>query len=386
MSLYVHIPWCERKCPYCDFNSHRRGPNLPEADYLRALIADLDADRPLVKGRRLESIFIGGGTPSLIAAESIAELLAAVSARLPRPVDIEVTLEANPGTLDRQKLVDLRGAGVTRLSIGAQSFNDAALARLGRIHDSAQARRTVEFARNAGFESINIDLMYGLPSQTLEEARHDLRCAVELDPDHISHYQLTLEPGTVFYLNPPPLPEDDLAWRMQTQCQSLLADSGYQHYEVSAFARRGKECRHNLNYWRFGDYLGIGAGAHGKVTDAETGRIMRTRKRSSPDGYIRAALSQQAIEKLQLRSTNVVASKDLVLEFMMNALRLRDGFSRELFEARTGLPLRRAAGGLDAAQARGLIARGDGRIRPSERGWRYLNDLVSLFVPDPAAP
>jgi oxygen-independent coproporphyrinogen-3 oxidase len=378
LTLYVHIPWCARKCPYCDFNSHERAAELPEEAYLAALMADLEQDLPQAWGRRVESVFIGGGTPSLFAPEAIDRLLSDLRARLPLLPDAEITLEANPGTVDAGRLREFRAAGVNRLSLGAQSFDDALLARIGRIHSAADGRRAAEGIAAAGFDNWNLDLMYGLPGQAPAQALADLRQALALDPPHLSHYQLTLEPNTAFYRAPPVLPDDDTAWEMQQDCQGELAAHGYAQYETSAYAQDGRRCRHNLNYWRFGDYLGIGAGAHGKITSVTACAIRRTAKVKHPRAYMEAAAGAARIDVQQ-----TLDPAQAGLEFMMNALRLNEGFPLALYRTRTGLPLAVVDRPLARAEQLGLIERDALAIRPSERGRRYLNELLTLFVPDP---
>jgi oxygen-independent coproporphyrinogen-3 oxidase len=373
LSLYVHLPWCVRKCPYCDFNSHQRTTDLPEEQYCAALIADLEGALPDIWGRRVYSVFFGGGTPSLFSARSIDALMSAFRARLQLASDAEVTLEANPGTFEAAKFRDFRTAGVNRLSIGVQSFDDARLAALGRIHTSDEARRAIEHAL-ACFEQVNIDLMYALPGQSPEGANADIAEAVRLGAPHISAYQLTIEPNTVFYSKPPKLPAHDVAAEMQEAVEETLAAAGYQHYETSAFAQSGARCRHNLNYWQFGDYLGIGAGAHGKLSFP--GRIERHSRAKQPLEYMKLA-SQGA----SITERRELSAKELPFEFMLNALRLVEGFASELFRARTGLELSAAEESLAAAEARGLIERDLHSIRPTLRGQRFLNDLLELFLP-----
>jgi len=373
LALYVHIPWCVRKCPYCDFNSHERGGQLPEAEYVDALVADLEGLLPAVWGRRVSSVFIGGGTPSLFSVAGIERLLSEVRARVVLEPDAEVTLEANPGTAEAGRFRGYRKAGVNRLSIGVQSFDDAMLQRLGRIHDGDEARRAIEMAREA-FDNVNLDLMYGLPGQTPEQAHADLAEALRWETTHLSAYQLTIEPNTAFYSKPPQLPEHDLCADMQRTAEETLAAAGFEHYETSAFARPGRRCRHNVNYWQFGDYLGIGAGAHGKVSFAE--RITRHARIKQPREYVTAA--QSGASMVEDRTVDV---KDLPFEFMLNALRLIAGFDSELYAARTGLPIQGIAGALADAEARGLIERSATHIRPTERGRLFLNSLVELFLP-----
>ena len=380
LALYVHIPWCVRKCPYCDFNSHKAPAKLPERAYIAALLADLEQDLPRVWGRRLESVFIGGGTPSLFSAESIERLLAGLRARLPLRPDMEVTLEANPGTVEQSKFREFREAGVNRLSIGVQSFRDEHLQRLGRIHDKHEAIRAAEIAHSAGFANFNLDLMYGLPKQTPEQALADVEQAIALDPTHISYYQLTLEPGTVFFKQPPRLPDDEHIWTMQLHGQDRLAESGYCQYEISAYARDGRRCRHNLNYWEFGDYLGIGAGAHAKLSDYADDHVSRQWKQKNPRDYLGSAGKANCIA-----GRVALSEADLGFEFMLNALRLRDGFPSGLFTERTGLPLEFLENALTIAEERGLLFRDETQVRATERGRRFLNDLLELFLPENTA-
>lgn len=375
LSLYVHLPWCARKCPYCDFNSHALREAIPETRYLEALLADLDHERPRVGRRRVEAIFIGGGTPSLFSAETIGRLLTEISARLALHPDAEITLEANPGSVEGQKFADFRAAGVNRLSIGAQSFDEGRLKQLGRIHDGRDAIRAAETAHRAGFDNFNIDLMFGLPGQDVAACLNDLRIALELAPAHISFYQLTIEPNTFFHHQPPSLPDDEIIWRMQTQGQGFLADRGYTQYEVSAYAKRGRRCRHNLNYWRFGDYLGIGAGAHGKLSLSRS--IVRTHKHRQPQQYMACALNNQAVA-----GERCLSADDAVFEFMLNALRLTEGFDANLFADHTGLPANQLAPGVTDLVARGLLWRRSGRIGPTALGQRFLNDVTEVFLPD----
>ncbi|PWW48702.1 oxygen-independent coproporphyrinogen-3 oxidase [Melaminivora alkalimesophila] len=378
LSLYIHIPWCLRKCPYCDFNSHeaRAGvEGLPEQRYVDALIADLETALPLVWGRTVHSVFIGGGTPSLFAPESIDRLLAAVRARLPLEADGEVTLEANPGTFERERFRAYRAAGVTRLSIGVQSFHDRHLQALGRVHDRAQALAAAEEASEA-FETFNLDLMYALPGQSLAELEEDLRLALGFGPPHLSIYHLTIEPNTWFARHPPQgLPEDDEAYAMLDRIGELTEAAQLQRYEVSAFARSGHASVHNRNYWQFGDYLGIGAGAHGKLSFAH--RIVRQVRLRDPQRYMDAALAGNAIAQ-----EHDVRRADLPFEFMLNALRLREGFALADFTARTGLAVTAIEQGLREAESRGLVERDMERVWPTARGLDFLSDLQALFLPD----
>ena len=374
LSLYVHIPWCLRKCPYCDFNSHAHqgGEALPEQRYLDALCADLEAALPLVWGRQVHSVFIGGGTPSLFAPASIDRLLADIRARLPLAAGCEVTLEANPGTFEKDRFRAFRAAGVTRLSIGVQSFNDPHLQALGRVHDRAQAIAAVEEAQQA-FETFNLDLMYALPGQTLPELDADLRTALALAPPHLSVYHLTIEPNTWFAKHPPALPPDDEAYAMLDHITEHTAQAGLERYEVSAYARSSHQCQHNTNYWEFGDYLGIGAGAHSKLSFAH--RIVRQVRFRDPQRYMGQALAGQA-----LAQDNEVRRGDLPFEFMLNALRLRSGFALQDFVERTGLALTAIEAPLQEAERKGLILRDLGRVQPTPRGFDFLSDLQELFL------
>ena len=368
LALYAHLPWCVRKCPYCDFNSHERSDALPEREYVAALIADLEGLLPSIWGRRVVSVFVGGGTPSLFAPESIDALLAALRARVPLEPGAEVTLEANPGTAEAGRFRGYRDAGVNRLSLGIQSFDDRRLAALGRIHSAAEARRAIEMAQ-AAFDNVNLDLMYGLPAQTLVDVRREIAEAARWGTTHLSAYQLTIEPNTVFYRRPPALPSHDEAADMQLAVEEALAAAGFEHYETSAFARPGHRCRHNLNYWEFGDYLGLGAGAHGKVSYAD--RVTRHERPKAPREYMAQAGALQ--EK-------TVAPRELPFEFMLNALRLVEGVPAEYFELRTGLSRGVVAGRLAAAEAQGLLESDPRRIRPTRRGRLFLNELLQSFL------
>lgn len=375
LSLYVHIPWCVRKCPYCDFNSHAVRGAIPEARYVDALLADLDMEQERAGMRDVHSVFIGGGTPSLFSGREIERLLDGIRQRTILASDAEVTLEANPGTTDADHFSAYRAAGVNRLSIGVQSFNDRKLAILGRIHSAEEADRAVNAALGAGFDNINLDLMYGLPFQSVEEALADLESAVNMGPTHISWYQLTIEPNTAFQQSPPDgMPEVDDAATMGDAGRVLLAGAGYTQYEVSAYATPGARCRHNLNYWEFGDYIGIGAGAHGKLS-LPGGRIERRRKQRHPDAYMDAAASGDPSS-----GVSVLQDEDLVLEFMMNTLRLNDGVRIGLFEERTGLKSEAIAPRLRLLRERGLIENADEVICATELGRRYLNDLLAVFA------
>ena len=378
LSLYVHLPWCVRKCPYCDFNSHQARGALPFAAYVDALIADLDHDLQLVWGRTVQSVFFGGGTPSLFPADAIDAFLQAASARLRFAPGLEITLETNPGTAEHGRFEHYRAAGVNRISFGIQSFDDGCLQRLGRIHDSAQARDAVKLAQDAGFDNFNLDLMYALPGQTLAMAERDVGCAIALQPTHVSHYQLTLEPNTLFAARPPTgIPDDDASWDMQERCQALLAEAGYAQYEVSAYARAGRQCAHNLNYWHFGDYLGIGAGAHGKLTLGADQSILRRWKARHPADYLAKAGSAAAIG-----GDEAIAPQRRPFDYMLNALRLVDGFALTEFEARTGLPRDAIAAELATALDRGWIRIDGDHVAPTDLGQRFTNDVISLFLAD----
>ena len=374
LSLYVHLPWCLKKCPYCDFNSHEQPAALPEARYIDALLADVEAALPLVWGRQIHSIFIGGGTPSLFAPESIARLLSDLRARLKLTADCEITLEANPGTFERDRFKAFRAAGVTRLSVGVQSFNDAHLRALGRVHDGAQAIAAVEEAALA-FDTFNLDLMYALPGQTLEQLEADVAQAMALAPPHLSIYHLTIEPNTYFAKFPPAIPHEDLAYTMLDRITEMTAAHGMERYEISAYAKPGHRCWHNVNYWQFGDYLGVGAGAHSKLSFAH--RVVRQVRFRDPKLYMDNALAGHAIAQ-----DEEVARNELAFEFMLNALRLRDGFALQDFTDRTGLPLSAIDRPLREAQAKGLVERDFARVKPTERGFDFLSDLQELFLGD----
>ena len=372
LTLYIHIPWCVRKCPYCDFNSHEvRGP-LPEQEYVAALIKDLEQSLPLVWGRKVYTVFFGGGTPSLLSGESMEEILRNVRMLLPLHLGAEVTLEANPGTVEAGRFAAYREAGVNRLSLGIQSFKDTHLQALGRIHSADEARRAIESAQRH-FGNINLDLMYALPHQTVDEALQDIQAALSFAPQHLSCYHLTLEPNTLFYHDPPPLPDDDASGEMQQRIEDLLAGHGYQHYETSAFAQPGMRSRHNLNYWMFGDYLGIGAGAHSKLSFP--GKVIRQSRYKQPQAYL-----QQVAAGAPIQTENAVRMDELGFEFMMNALRLNEGFDSMLFQERTSLPLLSIQRELSEAEQRGLIIRDQRRIAPTRMGQRFLNDLLGIFL------
>ena len=376
LALYVHMPWCVRKCPYCDFNSHQLKSGQPDASYIDALIRDFDIEAPRVKGRRIDSVFFGGGTPSLFQPEQFAGLIRALKQRIAFAPDAEITLEANPGTIERGRFAGYADAGINRVSLGAQSFDARALKVLGRIHSADDTHRAVEELKAAKLENFNLDLMYALPGQSLQEALNDVRIACSLAPSHISYYQLTLEPGTVFHSRPPVLPDEEAAWEIQLAGQQMLAQAGYAQYEVSAYAREGSRCRHNLNYWLFGDYVGIGAGAHGKVSMELPRKILRTVKPKQPRDYqeqIRGAA-------LSMGDSAYIALADLPFEFMLNALRLNDGFGSDDYQARTGLALEFLDEKLSGGQARGLLERRPNGWRPTALGRRFLNDLQASFL------
>ena len=371
LSLYIHIPWCVKKCPYCDFNSHAAGPSISEKQYVAALLDDLQRDLPEVWGRKINSIFFGGGTPSLFSARAIDDILCGVRSLITVSPNAEITLEANPGTFEQEKFTDYRALGVNRLSIGVQSFASDKLKALGRIHNGDEAVKAVATAQRAGFDNFNLDLMFGLPQQSVPQGLLDLQTAIDLQPTHLSWYQLTIEPNTLFYSKPPALPDDDYIWDLQVQGQDLLAQHGFTQYEISAYAKSGKPCKHNVNYWEFGDYLGIGAGAHGKITRADNNTIQRLWKHKQPQSYMHAADKRAGIQTL--------APADIVFEFMLNALRLKHGFSLDLFEQHTGMNRNVLNGTLLLAQQKKLIVLDDQHLQPSELGYRFLNDLINLF-------
>lgn len=393
LSLYIHIPWCVRKCPYCDFNSHGLRAPLPVHEYVTGLMADLDGDladfAEALAGRGMASLFFGGGTPSLFPPDAIAMILEGAAERLPAARDCEITLETNPGTVEHGRFDGYLNAGVNRISFGVQSFDDDKLCALGRIHSAAEAEAAVKLAQDAGYDNINLDLMYALPNQQVEDALADVERAIMLNPAHISHYQLTLESGTPFAKRPPPLPDHDAAWDMQEACERRLAEAGYQQYEVSAYAQPGRRCRHNVNYWEFGDYLGIGAGAHGKVTgpgtrDSRPGEasavfaVHRRHKIRSPKAYLQTAATPQRIA-----GNETVASEQLPFEFMLNALRLHAGIATDEFVARTGLPLSVIERPLGEARARGWLSDDPSRLQTTSLGRRFLNDVLASFLPEP---
>ena len=379
LALYVHMPWCVKKCPYCDFNSHGLRGEPPYATYVQTLLDDLDADRRdfggALEGRTIVSVFFGGGTPSLFSPELIARFLDGARERLPFAAACEVTLETNPGTVEHGRFDGYLAAGVNRISFGIQSFDDGKLKRLGRIHSAGEAEAAVKSAQDAGIDNINLDLMYALPEQSLDGALSDVDRAAALQPTHISHYQLTLEPNTVFAAHPPPLPDDDAAWTMQEACEARLAAAGYTQYEISAYAQAGRRCEHNLNYWRFGDYLGIGAGAHGKLTDSGNGQVFRRWKTRHPNAYLEAAGGPARIG-----GHAAVATEELPFEYMLNALRLIDGVPIEEFSARTGLPLQHIADRLAQARQRGWLQADPQHLGTTALGQRFLNDVIASFL------
>ena len=376
LSLYVHLPWCVRKCPYCDFNSHAAKGELPFEAYVDALVRDLEHDLPLAWGRTVHSVFFGGGTPSLFPPDAIDRFLQAASARLRFAPQAEITLEANPGTAEHGRFDGYRAAGVNRVSFGIQSFDDGGLQRLGRIHDSAEAEAAVKLAQDAGLDNLNLDLMYALPGQDLAMAERDLERAFALQPAHISHYQLTLEPNTAFFARPPQgIPDEDAAWDIQEHCQALLAAAGYAHYETSAYARPGRQCTHNLNYWRYGDYLGIGAGAHGKLTLGAEQAIVRRWKHKHPATWMAAAGSAAAIG-----GEERIEPQRRPFEYMLNALRLHEGFDLDDFQARTGLPPEAVMPQLLQARQRQWLQLQDRQVRPTALGRRFANDVIALFL------
>jgi oxygen-independent coproporphyrinogen-3 oxidase len=379
LALYVHMPWCVRKCPYCDFNSHQLKSAAPDTSYIDALIRDFDLELSRITGRRIDTVFFGGGTPSLFQPEDFNRLLGALRQRIEFAADVEITLEANPGTIERGRFTGYRDAGINRVSLGAQTFAPRALEVLGRIHSADDTHRAVAELRAAKLDNFNLDLMYALPGQTLEQGLDDVRIACALEPAHISYYQLTLEPGTVFHSRPPQLPDDEAAWEIQMQGQKLLAGAGYVQYEVSAYARFGKRCRHNLNYWLFGDYVGIGAGAHGKLSLSLPQRILRTIKPKQPREYQQQVRSAD-IDGAGVGESSLIAPADLPFEFMLNALRLNEGFTVRDYRRRTGLEMPSVEVQLAAAQARGLLTSRADVWHPTELGRRFLNDLQASFL------
>jgi oxygen-independent coproporphyrinogen-3 oxidase len=377
LSLYVHMPWCVRKCPYCDFNSHAVGDTLPADQYLEALLADLELDLPLAWGRPVQTIFFGGGTPSLFSGAHYERLLSGIRARLTLSPAVEVTLEANPGTVEHDSFAAYRDAGINRFSLGVQSFNDPALRAIGRIHGRAEALRAVEALHAAGITNFNLDLMFALPGQGLREALDDVRTALSCTPAHISHYQLTIEPNTAFHANPPELPDDEQAWRMQEACGRLLAEGGFEPYEISAWARPERECRHNLNYWRYGDYIGIGAGAHGKLTLAAEQSVRRRVRLRHPTAWLRSIRAGDGA----LAEDRVLPPEERVFEFFLNQLRLRRGVRKSQFGPRTGLAWEVVAQRVEHLLERGLLSEQGDWLTPTDLGWRFSNEAQAVFLP-----
>lgn len=374
LALYVHLPWCVRKCPYCDFNSHALKGDLPAAAYIEALLDDLEQDLTLAWGRPVSSIFFGGGTPSLFSAADIDRLLSGIRARVPLAPGCEITLEANPGTVEHDRFSAYRGAGINRVSLGVQSFDDGLLQAIGRIHGRAEVERAIAALHDAGLANFNIDLMYALPGQTRRQADTDVRRAIEARPAHLSHYQLTLEPNTAFAAAPPSgIADEETAWDMQADAAARLGEAGFRQYEISAWARDGAHCRHNLNYWGFGDYLGIGAGAHSKLTDPAGERVLRLAKSRHPKRYMAGE---------RIAEDKVIDAGERVFEYFLNGFRLRDGVRCETFEARTGLPWARVSGRIEGAVSNGLLEAVEGGYRPTGLGWRFVNDLQALFLPE----
>jgi len=377
LSLYIHTPWCIKKCPYCDFNSHEIKQELNEKTYLQALLTDVEKDLPRVWGRRINSVFIGGGTPSVLSPDFYHRLFSDLRALFQLSANAEITMEANPGTVDAGYFREYKESGINRLSIGIQSFNNKQLQLLGRIHDSDLAKDAIEIARKAGFDNLNLDLMFGLPSQAISDAENDLQLALSFLPEHISYYQLTIEPNTYFYTHKPQVPDDDTCWEMQKLAMDLLADNAYMQYEVSAYAKKGRQCVHNRNYWEFGDYLGIGAGAHSKLTDVNQKAVYRFVKEKHPRTYMENVSNDRRII-----SEQSLSSRELAFEFMMNALRLNEGFAVQLFTERTGLAIKVIEKELQSAESQGLIDWGINSIVPTEKGRLFLNNLLELFVPE----
>lgn len=374
LSLYIHIPWCIKKCPYCDFNSHQINDDVPEDTYVEALLKDLESELPNIWGRRLESIFIGGGTPSVFSAEAIDKLLSGLRALLPMRPSMEITMEANPGTFEQERFKAYRQAGINRLSIGIQSFNPKHLSTLGRVHNDQEAIQAATIAKKAGFDNFNLDLMFGLPQQSIEQALDDLQQAIDCDPSHLSWYQLTLEPNTLFHYSQPTLPNSDLLWDMQQQGQALLKQAGYEQYEVSAYAKAGKRSQHNMNYWEFGDYLGIGAGAHEKISYPD-GKIERSSKYRQPKQYMEKALTGSAKS-----SSKQLEIDDLPFEFMLNALRLKDGVAASLYEERTFQPYQSIEEKIMNGIQKGLLESSNNTLKASDKGWDFLNDTIEHFI------
>jgi len=376
LSLYIHVPWCVRKCPYCDFNSHaQNSEEIPQVAYLAALFADLEQELPQIAEREIVSIFIGGGTPSLLAPEMIEQLLFGLRSRLRLRNNLEITLEANPGTAESEKFQRFREAGVNRLSLGIQSFDSATLQKLGRIHDAKQARQAIILAQQARFTHINVDLMFGLPGQTVISAINELEIACSFNPSHLSWYQLTIEPHTEFYRSPPVLPREDDIWQIQQAGLEFLSAQGFENYEISAFARDGRYCQHNLNYWQFGDYIGIGAGAHGKLTNIQTGRIIRRSKQTHPKAYLKLAHTADGVA-----TTHELQPDDILGEFMLNALRLKQGVPMNMLTERTGLTWAQVEPLVQQARNRGWLIQENQRIAATTQGWYFLNDVLELFL------
>ncbi|MDH4018417.1 MAG: radical SAM family heme chaperone HemW [Xanthomonadales bacterium] len=376
LSLYVHMPWCVSKCPYCDFNSHTKPDEFPADDYIRALVADLEQDLPLVWGRPVQSIYFGGGTPSLFSADLIADFLSAARARLDVRPDVEITLEANPGTIEHDSFSAYAQAGINRVSLGVQSFDDKLLKSIGRIHGRGEIEQSLKSLSSAGITNFNIDLMFALPGQSPDQSRHDIELAINAGPSHISFYQLTIEPNTAFAAQPPVLPVDDMAWDMQQSGLDLLEANAYGQYEVSAFAQSEKQSRHNVNYWRYGDFLAIGAGAHGKITTAADGRVQRYAKHRHPRRYL------QGLQNGDWRAeTRVLSDEELVFEFFLNQLRLKQGVTIDDFSLRTGLPWSVVESRVNTALEKGLLEVRDKRVCPTDLGWRFVNDTQQIFLP-----
>ncbi len=376
LSLYVHMPWCVRKCPYCDFNSHAAPENLPAADYIRALVADLEQDLPLVWGRPVQSIYFGGGTPSLFSADHIAEFLSAARARLDLRPDIEITLEANPGTIEHDSFTAYAQAGINRVSLGVQSFDDDVLRRIGRIHGRQEIDQSLQLLKSAGISNFNIDLMYALPGQSPAQSRRDIELAISAGPAHISFYQLTIEPNTAFAAQPPTLPVDDVAWDMQQTGMDLLEAVAWEQYEISAFAQAGRQSRHNMNYWRYGDFLAIGAGAHGKITLPAQNTVQRYAKHRHPKRYLQAVESGD-----WLAQKSVLSNRERVFEFFLNQLRLKQGVYIDDFSPRTGLPWQQVESRVQQAIDKGLLEICQERLRPTGLGWKFVNDIQQMFLP-----
>jgi putative oxygen-independent coproporphyrinogen III oxidase len=376
LALYVHLPWCVRKCPYCDFNSHTAAAQIPEQEYLAALLADLEVELPDIWGRPVHSVFFGGGTPSLFRASWFAELLSHFRSRLSLAPNVEITLEANPGTVERDSFSRYRDAGINRVSLGVQSFNERLLKRIGRIHGRAEIDRSIDSIHSSGLQNFNIDLMFALPGQTMAEAISDVGLALGCGPAHISHYQLTLEPNTAFHANPPKLPDADSAWLMQDKCGLELAHAGFDQYEISAWAKPDRRCRHNLNYWQYGDFLGIGAGAHSKITLPSEGRVRRRVRQRLPKTYL-----QTAKDGKPLAEERLLTHQELIFEFFLNQLRLVDGVKKEHFTSRTGIPWSEVSQRVERAVNKGLLRESRDLLIPTELGWRFSNDTQEIFLP-----